>query len=42
MTLMEKAKKNNVTKEVEDVAKYEQVSTDFIVKGISDGTIVIP
>ena len=42
MTLMEQAKNNVVTKEVEEVAKYEQVSTDFILKGISEGTIVIP
>ena len=42
MSLMEQAKKNVVTKEVEAVAKYEQLSTDFIVNGVSDGTIVIP
>ena len=30
MTLMEQAQKNIVTKEVEEVAKYEQVSTDFV------------
>ena len=42
MTLMEQAQKNIVTKEVEEVAKYEQVSTDFVLKGISEGTIVIP
>ena len=42
MTLVEQAKNNVVTKEVEEVAKYEQLSTDFIIKGISDGSIVIP
>ena len=42
MTLMEQAQKNIVTKEVEDVSKYEQVSTDFILKGLSEGTIVNP
>ena len=42
MTLMEQAQKNIVTKEVEEVSKYEQVSTDFILKGLSEGTIVIP
>lgn len=42
MTLIEQSKQNIITKEVEEVAKYEQLSNDFIVKGISDGTIVIP
>lgn len=42
MTLMEQAKNNVVTKEFEEVSKYEQVSTDFIIKGVSDGSIVIP
>ena len=39
---MEQAKNNIITKEVEEVSKYEQVSTDFILKGISEGTIVVP
>lgn len=42
MTLMDSARNNEVTKLIEEVAKYEQVSTDLIVKGIADGSIVIP
>ena len=42
MTLIEQSKKNVITKEVEEIAKYEQLPTDFIIKGICDGNIVIP
>lgn len=42
MTLMESAKQNQVRKEFEEVAKYEQVSVDFIMKGVASGEIVIP
>ena len=42
MTLMESAKQNQVRKEFEEVAKYEQVSVDFIMKGVALGEIVIP
>jgi len=42
MTLIEQSKKGIITKEIEEVSKYEQVSADFIIKGICDGTIVIP
>ena len=42
MTLMESAKQNQVRKEFEEVAKYEEVSVDFIMKGVASGEIVIP
>lgn len=42
MCLMENAKKNIVTDAIKEVAIYEGISTDEIIKGIQDGTIVIP
>ncbi|MEW6556973.1 MAG: phosphomethylpyrimidine synthase ThiC [Elusimicrobiota bacterium] len=41
MRQIESARKNVVTKEMWEVAKHEQVSVDFIRKGVADGTIVI-
>lgn len=42
MCLMENAKKNIVTEEIKEVSISEGISTDEIIKGIQDGTIVIP
>lgn len=42
MCLMENAKKNIVTEEIKAVSVSEGISTDEIIKGIQDGTIVIP
>lgn len=42
MCLMENAKKNIVTPEIKEVSINEGISTDEIIKGIQDGTIVIP
>ncbi len=42
MSLMENAEKNIVTGEIKEVSIYEGISTDEIIKGICDGTIVIP
>ncbi|HAX61414.1 MAG TPA: phosphomethylpyrimidine synthase [Elusimicrobia bacterium] len=41
MTQIESAKKKIITNEMQQVAKDEQVSADFIRKGVADGTIVI-
>ncbi|MFX0004267.1 MAG: phosphomethylpyrimidine synthase ThiC, partial [Candidatus Hodarchaeota archaeon] len=41
-TLMEIAKSGNTTKEMEIVAKNEQVQVDFIRRGIEKGRIIIP
>ncbi len=41
-TLKELARKGTVTKEMEIVAKYEKRDIDYIVEGLSKGTIVIP
>ncbi|MFA6914454.1 MAG: phosphomethylpyrimidine synthase ThiC [Endomicrobiia bacterium] len=42
MGLMDEAKKNIITKEIQEVANYEQISTAIIINGINDGSIVIP
>ena len=42
MTQLELARKNEVTKEMEYVAKTEGVSVDFLIEGLKDGSIVIP
>jgi phosphomethylpyrimidine synthase len=39
---MENANKNIVTEEIKEVSISEGISTDEIIKGIQDGTIVIP
>lgn len=42
MTLMKKAAKGVVTSEMKRVAEREGVNVDLVVKGIAEGTIVIP
>ncbi|HBV98400.1 MAG: phosphomethylpyrimidine synthase [Peptococcaceae bacterium BICA1-7] len=42
MTLMEKARRGEVTSEMEEVALAEGVSLDFILDGVAGGTVVIP
>ncbi len=42
MGLIDSAKKNILTKEISEVANYEKVSEDTIIRGIKDGTVVIP
>jgi len=39
---MENAKKNIVTGEIREVASYEGISAEEIIRGINNGTIVIP
>ncbi len=41
-TLIELAKEGTITKEMEFVAEYEKRDLDFIIKGLTEGTIVIP
>lgn len=42
MTLMEEAKKGNATLEMKEVAEYENMPINDIIKGIANGIIVIP
>ena len=42
MTQLEEARKGNITEEMKTVANRENVSKEFILKSIVDGTIVIP
>ncbi len=42
MTLIEEAKKGNLTPEIEAVARVEDIPAEVILKGLVDGTIVVP
>ena len=42
MTQMTEAKKGNITSEMKAVAKAEKIDVDKILKGVANGTIVIP
>lgn len=42
MTQMTEAKKGNITPEMKAVAEFEKVDVDKILKGLANGTIVIP
>ena len=42
MTQLEEARKGNITEEMKTVANRENVSEEFILNSIIDGTIVIP
>jgi len=39
---MTEAKKGNITPEIEEVAKCEKIDADKILRGVANGTIVIP
>jgi len=41
MNIFVKAKKNELTKEIEEIAKIEEVSTDYLLKNFAEGKIVI-
>lgn len=41
-TLMKSAKNNEITKEMEIIAKKEQIDVEFIRRGIANGRIIIP
>ena len=42
MTQMTEAKKGNITPEMKAVAEFERIDVDKIMKGVANGTIVIP
>lgn len=42
MTQMDKAKKGIITEEMKTIAKEENVSEDFIRRGVANGRIIIP
>ena len=42
MTQMTEAKKGNITPEMKAVAEFERIDADKIMKGVANGTIVIP
>ena len=42
MTQMTEAKKGNITPEMKEVAEFERIDADKILKGVANGTIVIP
>ena len=42
MTQMTEALKGNITPEMETVAKFEEIDVNKILRGVANGTIVIP
>ena len=42
MTQMIEAKKGNITPEMEHISKKENIDIKKIIKGVANGTIVIP